>query len=177
MYRVSPFSYMVAGMLSVGVANSSVRCAPNELLHFDPPSGSTCGAYMAPWKAAYGGYAVDESATSDCQYCAMGDTNVFLKTVHAEYDTVWRNFGILWVYIGFNIMGALFFYWLARVPKKPKKEDEKLSPEQVQAEERALERVRTNRTARSEKEGGHEVAAAERSASGSASGTEEIGKA
>jgi ABC-type multidrug transport system permease subunit len=27
---------------------------------------------------------------------------------------------LLWVYIGFNAMGALFFYWLNRVPKNTK---------------------------------------------------------
>ena len=126
MYRVSPFSYMVAGMLSVGVANTNVVCAENEYLHFDPPSGKTCGEYMSAFKAAYGGYAQDDNATSDCSYCSMGDTNVFLRSVHAEYDTVWRNFGLLWVYVIFNICGALFFYWLVRVPKvKKEKNNEK----------------------------------------------------
>lgn len=146
MYRVSPFSYMVAGMLSVGVANTNVVCAPNELLHFEPPNGSTCGEYMKDFQATVGGYPQNPDATSDCAYCSIGDTNVFLAGVHAEYDKVWRNFGILWAYVVFNVAGALFFYWLARVPKKAKKEKEELSPEQVQAEERAMERVRTHRS-------------------------------
>jgi ATP-binding cassette subfamily G (WHITE) protein 2 (PDR) len=150
MYRVSPFSYMVSGMLSVGVANSKVTCAPNELLHFEPPQDTSCGDYMEPYKALFGGYAQDPNATSGCEYCSMGDTNVFLATVHAEYSKVWRNFGILWAFVLFNIAGALFFYWLARVPKKAKKEEADLNPGQVEAEERALERVRTNRTARTE---------------------------
>lgn len=32
----------------------------------------------------------------------------------------WRNFGIMWAFIIFNIFGALFLYWLTRVPKKAK---------------------------------------------------------
>ncbi|OAG12301.1 putative multidrug resistance ABC transporter [Paraphaeosphaeria sporulosa] len=152
MYRVSPFSYMVSGMLSVGVANSKVICAPNELLNFEPPQGQSCGEYMSTYQQVFGGYAQDPNATSGCQYCSVGDTNVFLASVHAEYSKVWRNFGILWAYVLFNIAGALFFYWLARVPKKAKKEKEELSPQQAEAEERALERVRTNRTARTTEE-------------------------
>jgi ABC-type multidrug transport system permease subunit len=33
----------------------------------------------------------------------------------------WRNFGLLFVYVAFNVFGALFLYWLTRVPKKAKK--------------------------------------------------------
>jgi ATP-binding cassette subfamily G (WHITE) protein 2 (PDR) len=125
MYRISPFTYLVQGMLSVGVANTDVVCAANELLHFEPTGGKTCGEYIAPYKAMAGGYAANADAKSDCGYCSMGDTNVFLGLVHADYANVWRNFGILWAFCIFNVFGALFFYWLARVPKvKKEKADE-----------------------------------------------------
>ncbi|KAF1977467.1 ABC drug exporter AbcA [Bimuria novae-zelandiae CBS 107.79] len=151
MYRVSPFTYLVSGMLSVGVANTEVVCGDNELLHFEPPNGSTCSEYMSPYQQAVGGYSANPDATTDCQFCVIGDTNVFLAGVHADYKDAWRNFGLLWVYVGFNIAGALFFYWLARVPKKSRKADKEkveLSPQQEEAEERALERVRTTRSER-----------------------------
>ena len=101
---------------------------------------------MKTFQQTVGGYPQNPDATSNCEYCSIGDTNVFLAGVHAEYSKVWRNFGILWAYVLFNIAGALFFYWLARVPKKAKKEKEELSPEQAAAEERAMERVRTHRS-------------------------------
>lgn len=136
MYRVSPFSYMVSGMLAVGVANTAVTCAPNEYLHFEPPSGQTCGEYMSTFQKTFGGYPLNAEATSDCSYCSVGDTNVFLAAVHAEYSNVWRNFGILWVYVIFNIVMALVFYWLVRVPKKPKAEkaEQAAAREEAQAE-------------------------------------------
>jgi ATP-binding cassette, subfamily G (WHITE), member 2, PDR len=37
-------------------------------------------------------------------------------------DERWRNFGIMWLFIVFNVAGALFLYWLTRVPKKSKTE-------------------------------------------------------
>lgn len=119
MYRVSPFTYLVSGMLSVGIANTRVHCASNELLHFDPVNG-TCGEYLEAYQSAVGGYLVDDNATSDCQYCPISDTNIYLKTVSVNYSDAWRNFGIMWVYIIFNIAAALALYWLVRVPKTKK---------------------------------------------------------
>jgi ABC-type multidrug transport system permease subunit len=124
MYRVSPFTYMVSGMLSVGVANTNVVCAPNEYLHFQPVNG-TCEEYIGPYKAVAGGYMQNPDATSDCRFCPMDDTNVFLKMVTANYDDAWRNFGLLWVYCVFNVFAALFLYWLVRVPKVKKEKGEK----------------------------------------------------
>jgi ABC-type multidrug transport system permease subunit len=65
-----------------------------------------------------GGYLSDPDATTGCQFCPVADTNVFLASVSASYSHRWRNFGILWIYVIFNIVAALFLYWLARVPKK-----------------------------------------------------------
>ncbi|KAF2704437.1 putative multidrug resistance ABC transporter [Pleomassaria siparia CBS 279.74] len=126
MYRVSPFTYLIGGMLATGVANNKVTCAANEYLHFDPTSG-TCGEYMKPYQALVGGYVENVSATSDCNYCSIEDTNVFLMSVTATYDNVWRNFGILWVYVIFNIVVACFLYWLVRMPRV-KKENAEAAP-------------------------------------------------
>lgn len=96
MYRVSPFTYLVEGMLSTGVANQKVTCAANEYLTFQPPSGQTCGAYMQKYITAVGGYLQQPSATSNCKYCTYDSTNVFLSAVSADYAHSWRDFGILW---------------------------------------------------------------------------------
>ncbi|KAK3942613.1 ABC-2 type transporter-domain-containing protein [Diplogelasinospora grovesii] len=118
MYRVSPFTYLVSAMLSTGVANTNVVCAANEYLHFQPVNGTTCAEYMQTYIGVAGGYLENPSATNDCSYCAMGDTNVFLAGVKSDYADRWRNFGIMWAFIIFNIFGALALYWLVRVPKK-----------------------------------------------------------
>lgn len=118
MYRVSPFTYMISAMLSVAVANTNVVCAANELVRFDPPPGMTCNSYMTPYIQFAGGYVVNGNATADCEFCPISDTNKFLVGVNAEYGDRWRNFGILWAYIVFNVFGALALYWLVRVPKR-----------------------------------------------------------
>ncbi|KAF2174053.1 hypothetical protein M409DRAFT_48938 [Zasmidium cellare ATCC 36951] len=126
MYRVSPFTYLIGGMLGTGVANAATRCADNELLRFDPPVNQTCGEYMAPYivgtndQVGAGGYVMDPTSRSDCAYCTYGDTNVFLQSLSISYGDSWRDFGIVWAYIVFNAAAAVFLYWAARVPKKRK---------------------------------------------------------
>ncbi|KAF2137562.1 uncharacterized protein K452DRAFT_312182 [Aplosporella prunicola CBS 121167] len=120
MYRVSPFTYLVSAMLSTAVANAPATCASNEYLRFPPPQGQTCGDYLAPYMQMAGGRLLDENARDECQFCQMTETNTFLSQVDISFDTAWRNFGIMWAYIFFNIVVAVFVYWWARVPKKSK---------------------------------------------------------
>jgi ATP-binding cassette subfamily G (WHITE) protein 2 (PDR) len=117
MYRLSPLSYLVSGMLSVGLANSHIVCSAEELLHISPPAFSDCSAYLASYIEERGGYLLPSTNSTDCIFCRASDTNVFLRGVSAIYSDRWRNFGICWVYIVFNIAAAIGFYWLARVPK------------------------------------------------------------
>jgi ATP-binding cassette subfamily G (WHITE) protein 2 (PDR) len=123
MYRVSPLSYLVSGMISVGLANSHISCSPEVLLHFSPPSNLDCATYLAPYTEALGGYLSSESMNSftQCAFCSGSDTNVFWKGVSAEYDNRWSNFGICWAYVGFNVAATVGLYWLARVPKGNRK--------------------------------------------------------
>ncbi|GKT89599.1 LOW QUALITY PROTEIN: ABC-2 type transporter [Colletotrichum tofieldiae] len=116
MYRVNPFTYIVEGFLSIGLANAPVTCSPTELLTFDAPSGSTCGEYMAEYIQNNGGYLVDNNA-SECQFCGMADTNAFLSDMNMSFDNRWRDFGLVWAFCVFNIVAAAVLYWVARVPK------------------------------------------------------------
>lgn len=118
LYRVSPYNYLVGAVLSVGLANAKVRCSGIELLHFEPPSGTTCSSYMNSFIEYSGGYLTNPDSTTTCAFCPLDATAVFLKTFGIEYANRWRNFAIMWVFVFVNICGAFFFYWLVRVPKK-----------------------------------------------------------
>ncbi|OAP65341.1 hypothetical protein AYL99_01313 [Fonsecaea erecta] len=128
MYRVSPFNYLIDGMLSTAVAHAPVTCAANEYLHFTAPAGQTCAEYMHSYIDAVGGYLQDSSGTgtgNNCSYCAIATTDAFLASVSAHPQDMWRNFGLMWPYIVFNVAGAVFLYWLARVPKRMSKRGKK----------------------------------------------------
>jgi ATP-binding cassette subfamily G (WHITE) protein 2 (PDR) len=124
MYRLSPFTYLVDGMLSTGLANTRVECSDIEYLNFNPAPGMNCSAYLEPYISVAGGYLTNatKGATSNCQFCTVSDTNIFLADLNSYYSHRWRNFGLMWAFIIFNVAGAVFLYWLLRVPKKPKKE-------------------------------------------------------
>lgn len=122
MYRVSPFTYFVEGMLGVAVAGTTVQCSDIEYLQFEPTNGQTCQAYMAPYIQTAGGYLRDPSATSSCEFCSLESTDTFLVSFGINYGNRWRDFGILWAYCIVNIIGAILFYWIFRVPKNSGKE-------------------------------------------------------
>lgn len=125
MYRLSPFTYLVGGMLSTAVANTDVVCAANEYLLMQPASGATCGQYLSDFVAVANGYVLNGNATSDCLYCPTSTTNDYLATISVRWSEAWRNLGLIWVYIAVNIAGALAIYWLVRMPKKIKAEKSK----------------------------------------------------
>ena len=117
LYRVSPFTYLVSGMLSTALSGTNVTCDPVETLKIDPPANQTCGEYLDAFAEVAKGQIQNRDAFSQCEYCAMAKTDDFLAQVNSVWDDAWRNFGLMWVYIAFNIAGACLIYWLARVPK------------------------------------------------------------
>ncbi len=122
MYYLSPFSYLVEGMLATGLANTKVVCSSIEINSFNPPPGKTCAEYMEPYISAFGGYLQENTlnSTPKCKFCSYLETNSVLARMSVYYSNRWRDFGILWAYVLFNICAALFLYWLARVPRKQK---------------------------------------------------------
>lgn len=128
MYRLSPFTYLVSGMLSVGLAGNIVTCADNEYVQFNPTGDLTCSEYLASFQQDLIGGALQpgtEENTSNCSYCTYVSTDTFLSQISSSYANRWRDYGILWAFIIFNVFMAVFLYWLARVPKNKGKKKEK----------------------------------------------------
>lgn len=79
-----------------------------------------------------GGTLANPEATQQCQYCSIANTTPLLASLDSFYSERWRNLGLLWVYVCFNAGAALFFYWLARVPKQWSKVLKIFSPKLVE---------------------------------------------
>lgn len=118
MYRASPFTYLVSAVLSTGLAGTAMECSSIELMHIPPPAGQNCSSYLDTYAKTAGGKLINPAATTDCQMCAMSRTDQFLAMIDIYYSDLWRNVGVLFVYIVFNAAAAVFLYWLARVPKR-----------------------------------------------------------
>ncbi|EER38850.1 ABC drug exporter AbcA [Histoplasma capsulatum H143] len=117
MYRLSPATYLVGGLMSSAVANSEVHCAPHEILEMRSVEGSTCGEFLSAYIESAGGMVLNPGTTDICRYCTIASSNEFLAGFHIYYDTRWKDFGLMWVYILFNIIGALSLYWGLQSPE------------------------------------------------------------
>ncbi|GAB7355524.1 hypothetical protein MBLNU459_g6007t1 [Dothideomycetes sp. NU459] len=117
MYRVSPFTYWVAGIVSTQLHNKAVDCSAVETSVFNPPAGETCGQYMAAYLREAPGYLSNPTATENCSYCAVSTADQFLAGSNVFYSEHWRNYGIFWAYILFNIAMAVLLYYAFRVKK------------------------------------------------------------
>lgn len=118
MYRVNPFTYLTEGLMAAGLARAPVECSTSEWLRFDAPRNLTCAEYMSAYIVQAGGYLANPDVRQSCQYCPISDTDTFLAAVGVKYERRWRNFGIMWAFIVFNVVGAVFLYWVMRVPKR-----------------------------------------------------------
>jgi ATP-binding cassette subfamily G (WHITE) protein 2 (PDR) len=98
-----------------------------------PDAGQTCGEYLSSYVStlpvAARGSIYNPSATSDCQYCSVANADQFLASVSISYTTRWRDYGIGFSYIVFNISMAVLLYYLIRVRRGSGKGlGERLSP-------------------------------------------------
>ncbi|KAL4900736.1 hypothetical protein BDW74DRAFT_92620 [Aspergillus multicolor] len=125
MYRVSPFTYLVGNVLSTGLAGADVNCSEIEILKFPPPDGQSCNDYLGPYADITGASILSSAPNGDCRMCPISSTDQFLAGLSINPEDVWRNVGILFVYIIFNAFAAVFLYWLIRVPKKKSQQVEK----------------------------------------------------
>jgi ATP-binding cassette subfamily G (WHITE) protein 2 (PDR) len=101
--------------VSTMLSGRPVTCSSTEVSIFDPPASQTCGAYMADYVSTAGGVVQNPGATSACRYCSLTDGDQFLAGVSIFYSERWRNFGIIFAFIGFNVFLAVLTYWLFRV--------------------------------------------------------------
>ncbi|KAG9564768.1 putative ABC multidrug transporter, partial [Aureobasidium melanogenum] len=117
MYRVSPFTYWVGGIVATQLHGKPVVCSNVETSVFQPPAGQTCGQYLTRFLETSPGYLQNPNARADCAYCALSNASELLAGSNIYYSQVWRNFGIFWAYVVFNIAAAVFLYWIFRVSK------------------------------------------------------------
>ncbi|KAL5487493.1 SNQ2_3 [Sanghuangporus weigelae] len=116
MYRVSPFTYFVEGVVGQALGGFEIRCSPSELAIIEPPNGQTCGQYLRNFISFAGGYLQNADATSGCEFCPYGFTDQFLGMLFGIFDKHrWRDFGLLMVYVGFNIAAIFVLAYIFRV--------------------------------------------------------------
>ena len=116
MYRISPYTYLIEGLLGLAIGGYDINCAPVELVQLTPPSGQTCSQYMQPYINSNGGYLTNPDASSGCNYCQYRTTDEFLlNSFNISYSHHWRNAGFFVAYILFNVAITFAFTYLFRI--------------------------------------------------------------
>lgn len=118
MYRVSPLTYWVGGIAGTMLHGRQVECSSTEASIFNPPAGQTCQQYLAPYLAQAEGKLQNPSDTSQCRYCSLSNADQFLAGSGISWNARWRDFGLMWAYIVFDIAGAVVLYYMFRVRQK-----------------------------------------------------------
>lgn len=123
MYRLSPYTYLIEGILGQGmyslcynyessfillrflaIGKQDISCAPLELATVMPPAGQTCSQFLQPFINTAGGYLTNPEATSDCSYCAFRTSDQLLaSTFNIFYSHRWRDAGFFVAFIFFNV--------------------------------------------------------------------------
>lgn len=78
MYRVSPLTYLIAGITATGLHGRLIHCSAAELSVLNPPPGLTCGGYLDQYVTAAGGQLYNPAATANCQYCQLTNADQYL---------------------------------------------------------------------------------------------------
>ncbi|KAL2353475.1 ABC-2 type transporter-domain-containing protein [Cryomyces antarcticus] len=111
MYWLTPFKYLLEGMLGLIVHNVPVQCDASELASFAAPPGQTCQSYAGPYVAQAGGYVVTQ-ANGLCGFCQYANGDEFAASFNVYYAYHWRDFGIFWAYIIFNFAVVFACSWV-----------------------------------------------------------------
>lgn len=61
MYYLTPFHYLLEGLLGLVIHDQPIVCAQKELAIFSPPPGQTCQAYAGAYATESGGYVITQA--------------------------------------------------------------------------------------------------------------------
>ncbi|KXN88770.1 Brefeldin A resistance protein [Leucoagaricus sp. SymC.cos] len=110
MYRLSPYTYLIEGLLGQAIGHQSIQCSTVEYVQLNPPIGMTCAQYLDPFISSSGGYLTNPNATTACNFCSMSTSDQFLASgFNIFYDHTWRNFGLMMAYTAFNVCPICIF--------------------------------------------------------------------
>lgn len=82
----------MGGLLVPILWDVDVNCGEQEMGHFDPPAGQTCGEYMETFLGQHPGYLTDPAATTACSYCPFSKGSEYLATLNKPRHVYgWRD--------------------------------------------------------------------------------------
>ena len=98
--------------VSLAIGHQLINCSDKELVTLEPPTGQTCGEFMARYISSRGGYLTNPDASTTCHFCSSRTTDEWMgPTFNIFYQNHWRDFGLFCVYIIFNVSFVSIYLW------------------------------------------------------------------
>jgi ABC-type multidrug transport system permease subunit len=95
-HYASPFTWLIDGLFSNALHQTTVICTQPEINIFQPPTNTTCGAFIAPFLTYASGAVYNPKSMTDCEYCRYSTGDQYLGTLDMGWGARWRNFGVMW---------------------------------------------------------------------------------
>ncbi len=140
MFPLSPFTWLVEGMLGAVLNDRPVRCAQNEFNTITPPPGQTCAGYLGNFVTTLNGPNLgtgyyENGPNGECNYCEYRVGNDYLNSITLNAANRFRDIGFICAYIVFNIFLCFVLFYFFRVFRLSdwKKSDKKTASKQQQA--------------------------------------------
>ncbi|KAF8235559.1 hypothetical protein L208DRAFT_1457957 [Tricholoma matsutake] len=116
MFYITPYTYFTESLLGQAIAHQPVVCSTEEYVTLYPPSGQTCGSFLQNYINRTGGYVLDPSSTSSCQFCTFATTDQLMgKNWNFFYHHRWRNVGVMIAFTILNIGSIYILTYLFRI--------------------------------------------------------------
>jgi ABC-type multidrug transport system permease subunit len=78
---LTPFHYLLEGIVSAVVHDQPVTCADKEFARLIPPPGQTCQNWMGPYMQQVGGYLRDPGNTTLCEFCRFSNGDQYVMSL------------------------------------------------------------------------------------------------
>ncbi|KAJ6441375.1 multidrug resistance protein CDR1 [Purpureocillium lavendulum] len=120
LYYLSPFTYLLGGMVTAVTSSAAVSCADTDLTSFQPPPNQTCAEYASEWVASAAAQLLnpDALAPSECQVCRWSTGDQFLAQFNlgqGQLGGEWGCWAVFLLFTACNLFLVYFFTWATRV--------------------------------------------------------------
>jgi len=118
LYELTPYTRVLAGMLSTELAGLRITCEADEFAMFNPPSGQTCQDWAGEFVSATGGYLDNPNDTDTCRYCQYQVGDDFFVPLNIQFDNRWRDAFIVFSYFVANMLLTIIASRFLRFAKR-----------------------------------------------------------
>ncbi|KAL2812989.1 pleiotropic drug resistance protein, ABC superfamily [Aspergillus granulosus] len=120
LYYLSPFTYLLGGMVTAVIADTTVKCSDADLTIFNPPSGESCGSYALSWASSVSVQLLNPNASELCEVCQFTTGEQYLEQFHLGQGRMggkWGAWGIFVLFTAVNLGLVYFFTWATKVKR------------------------------------------------------------